>query len=204
MAQLLVSDTNSAIKLAFLADAFFQEDFLSIGTVVLYEGVVAKEVLVHLQNPNKDSIKKQLEFLRDCSYYYDLDYDEIEFASYQRREFADAEVAVISSGGRIGTSDEDQKLLYLAIVNECDLITNEYALADLSNATINLPDMTECKDKKIYTAEDLVLCAYGEKKMGTSEVQQLLDDWATAGEYVINVKKSDFTLKGFKVPFARR
>ncbi|MFG1485734.1 hypothetical protein ABMA77_06665 [Halobacteriovorax sp. RZ-1] len=204
MAKLLVSDTNSAIKLAFLEDKFFEDDFISIGAVSLFEDVVYKEVLVHLDNPDKVKIKKQLEFLRDCHYYYDLEYDEHEFSCYQRWEFADAEKIVHENNGKVGTSDEDQKILYLAIVNKCDLITNEYALADLSDAALNLPDMSEHKDKKIYTAEDLVLCAYTEGKLAKLEVQNLLKDWGKAGEYVMNIKKADFTSKGFTIPTSKK
>ena len=204
MAKLLVSDTNSAIKLAFLENSFFEDGFISIGAVSLFKDVVHKEVLVHINNPDKAKIKKQLEFLRDCSYYDDLEYDEHEFSCYQRWEFADAEEIVIQNNGKIGTSDKDQKILYLAIVNHCDLITNEYALADLSDATLNLTAMSEHKDKRIFTAEDLVLCAYSEGKLNQDEVQTLLDDWGNAGEYVMNIKKANFTSKGFTIPTPRK
>ncbi len=68
MANLLVSDTNSAIKLAFLADKFFQENFLSIGTLALWADVVSVEVKVHLANSDKKSIFNELKFIMDCSF----------------------------------------------------------------------------------------------------------------------------------------
>lgn len=165
---------------------------MSIGTVSLYDKVVLKEVKVHLNNSEKNSIKPQLEF------------DEYEFSSFQAREFSDAEEVVIQNDGLLGTSDEDQILLYIALINDCDLITNEYALADLSKAAFNLPDLSEHKDKKIFTAEDLVLCALAEGKLVEKEVQALLDAWGKAGEYVMNIKKSDFTSKGFTIPTPRK
>lgn len=199
MAKLLVSDTNSAIKLAFLEDKFFQDNFISLGAVGLWENVVLAEVNSHIQNPEKKAILSQLIFLRDCQYYYAFDFDEHDFCFYKRREFAEAEESVRVRGGKLGTSPKDQEVLYIALVNDCDLITNEYALADLSHEVINHPDMEVFSDTKIYTAEDLVLCAYAEKKMTSIEVQDLLNCWYKAEEYVMSIKKSDFTSKGFNV-----
>jgi hypothetical protein len=199
MAKLLVSDTNSAIKLAFLEDKFFQDDFISIGAVGLWSNVVLSEVNNHILNPEKNLILSQLTFLRDCNYYYEFDFDEHEFGFYKRNEFAEAEESVRARGGRLGTSPKDQEVLYIALVNSCDLITNEYALADLSQEVIKHPDMGEFVDTKIYTAEDLVLCAYAEKKMTFPEVQDVLDRWLKAEEYVMSIKKSDFTCKGFNI-----
>ncbi len=89
--------------------------------------------------------------------------------------------------------------LFVAITNECGLITNEYALADLSNATLSLPDMSDCTSTLVYTAEDLVLCAYSESKLTFDEVQNLLDRWSKVGEHVMAIKKQDFLNKGFKI-----
>lgn len=199
MAKLLVSDTNSAIKLAFLEDKFFQDGFISIGAVGLWSDVVLSEVNNHISNPEKELILPQLTFLRDCDFYYDFDFDEHEFGFYKRREFAEAEDSVRARGGRLGTSPKDQEVLYIALVNSCDLITNEYALADLSQEVIKHPDMEEFAATKIYTAEDLILCAYAEKKLTFPEVQDLLNRWFKAEEYVMSIKKGDFTSKGFKV-----
>ncbi len=205
MAKLLVSDTNSAIKLAFLEDKFFQDDFLSIGTVKLWHGVVLKEVKGHLRNPEKESIYNQLNYLKDCDHYGEFEFDQYEFYSYQSREIADGIDAVSESNGLLGTSDEDQELLYIALTNNCHLVTNEYALADLCHATFNLEELKEEHgDKKIYRAEYLVLCALAEGKLSPVEVQALLDAWGEAGEYVMSIKRDDFTNKGFTVPTPKK
>ena len=55
---------------------------------------------------------------------------------------------------------------------------------------------------KIFTAEDLVLCAFAEEKLTHKEVQDLLNRWSAAGEYVMNIKKEDFTSKGFVIRYS--
>lgn len=84
-------------------------------------------------------------------------------------------------------------------MNGCGLVTNEYALADLSRATLKHPDMTEHKDTIILTAEDLVLCAFSEGKLSFNDVQDLINRWTSAGEHIMSIKKQDFISKGFKI-----
>ena len=191
MATLLVSDTNSAIKLAFCKDKFFTTAFVSLGKVILYRKVVKQEVLDHLKNSAKQRLSDQLIFLRDCPYYDDsLEFDQHEFWSYQASEFQEAKETVLKLGGYLGTSDEDETLLYVAIINKCELITNEYALTHLSKEV----GMTQT-----YTAEDLIIAAVKENKMSIVEAQSVLDSWKTSEEYVIEIKQKELKALGLRI-----
>lgn len=203
MGKLLVSDTNSAIKIAFFENKFFEENFISLGEVALCHEVVSSELKVHLNNPEKVTIKEQVIFLLECDYYYSFSYEEFHFISMSSSEFQEAENLVRKKNGFLGTSENDQKILYLAIENDCDLITNEYALADLAREVVSLPDMHNSK-MKVLTAEDLMLCAFDEDKLSKADIQECLNKWASAGEYVINTKKAAFIEKGFSVPSKKR
>lgn len=203
MGKLLVSDTNSAIKIAFFEEKFFEENFISLGEVALCHEVVSPELEVHLLNPEKQSIKEQVIFLLGCEYYYTFVYEEFHFISISSSEFQEAEDMVRKKSGFLGTSENDQKILYLALENDCDLITNEYALTDLAKEVVSLPGIQN-SEMKILTAEDLVICAFDEGKLSKAEVQDCLNQWAVAGEYVINTKKDLFIQRGFYVPGKKR
>jgi len=199
LGKLLVSDTNSAIKIAFFADKFFEEGFISLGEVALCHEVVSKELRVHLQNPEKKDIKEQVEFLLNCNYYYEFEFEEFHFINMSTIEFQEAEDIVRRKNGFLGTSENDQKVLFIALENECHLITNEYALTELALEVIMLPDILN-KEMRVFTAEDLVLCAFDECKLSKTEVQDALNRWASSGEFVINTKKQAFIERGFFVP----
>ena len=184
----LVSDTNSAIKLAFVEDKFFEEDFISKGKVLLFGKVVHEEVCRHILNPNKKRIMKQLTFLKDCDYYYDLNHDEMEFWSYQNSEFKDAKEE-LSPDSPLGTSDNDELVLYLALINNYGLVTNEYTLKKLA---------LQVGEVDVWTTEDLFLMAYDEGKMSKEDVQAVIDNWKEKEEYIIGSKKQAFKDKGFR------
>jgi hypothetical protein len=199
MAELLVSDTNTAIKLAFFKNKFFEDNFISLGALALWDKVVKTEVIVHLKNPEKKHLEAELKFLKDCEYYYEFEFDEYNYYYFKSSHFVEALENISNNGGLLGTSDNDQMLLYLALVNSYHLVTNEYALTDLGNEVVKLPDLIDYSDVKMLTAEDLVLCAYAENKLTKVEVQELIDKWKAKKEFILNTKKEDFKKLGFKI-----
>lgn len=187
MSGFLVTDTNSAIKLAFLKDAFFKPGFVSTGQATLYNKVVRTEVVGHITGGHKRRIEEELNYLKDCTFYKDYEVDPFELTTYQI-EFSDKKEEISKAGDYVGTKDNDETLLYLAIVNDQILITNEYALTSLAKAM----------GHKVMCAEDLVLQAFDEKKMSLPDVQTLIDNWKAKGEHVMSDKVTEFKKRGVK------
>lgn len=188
MSGYLVTDTNSAIKLAFLKDKFFTDGFISVGRAVLYHKVVRNEVIGHIRGGYKKRIEEQLIYIRDCEFYKDYEVDDFEFVTYEM-EFADKKEEIAAQGSYVGTKNNDETLLYLAIINDQTLITNEYALTNLARA-MNHP---------VLCAEDLVLQAFDEKKLEFKDLQSLVDDWNGKGEKIMGDKREEFTKRGIRI-----
>lgn len=185
MSGFLVTDTNSAIKLAFLKEKFFKPGFISIGQASLYQSVVRSEIIRHLSGGRKKRIQEELNYLKDCNFYQDYEVDEFELTTYQI-EFNDKKDEISKANDYVGTKDNDETLLYLAIVNDQILITNEYALKSLGKAM----------GHKVMSAEDLVLQAYDESSLTLVELQDLVNSWHAKGEYVMSDRIAEFKKRG--------
>ena len=181
MSGFLVTDTNSAIKLAFLKDKFFKPGFVSSGQAVLYRNVVRIEVVGHISKGYKKRIDEHLVYLRDCSHYKEYEIDDFEFTTYEI-EFENKKEEIVNNSGYVGTNSNDEKLLFLAITNNQTLVTNEYALTHLAKAM----------GHPVCCAEDLALQAYDEGKLSLIELQALVNDWNAKGERVMSDKVEAF------------
>ena len=181
----LVTDTNSAIKLAFLKEKFFQAGFITAGQATLFRGVVRSEVLRHISGGHKKRIEDELNYLKDCAFYRDYEVDDFELTTYQI-EFNDKKDEISKANDYVGTKDNDETLLYLAIVHKQTLITNEYALKSLAKAM----------EHPVMSAEDLVLQAFDETSLTLVELQELVNSWHAKGEHVMSDKVAEFRKRG--------